>query len=266
MGSPGTALTFFPIIDAVRGRHGTGQVAVISFSIPTNSISYWAERLARLGLEFNGPVTRLGEELFSFADPDGLQLELIADVESHQGHPWVEGGVPDEHAIRGFSLATLAVANYNETARFLTDFLGFNQTGQEGNRFRFRLEGDAIGTKVDLLLLPQSPFGRNGSGTVHHIAWRTRDDSAQLRWREEIAAMGYNVTPVVDRNYFHSIYFREPGGTLFEIATDTPGFTVDETLEELGSGLVLPPRLEPRRSRLLEVLPPLQLPRKVVAA
>lgn len=247
LGHPGTILTFFPWPKAALGRHGTGQVTAIAFAVPKGAITYWTRRLPQ-----HRPFERFGERGLSFLDPDGLALELIATENVNAERAFSEGPVPLEYAIHGFHSATLAEEGHSRTAELLTRTMGLEFAGQKGNRFRY---GPA-----DVLCAPEEPPGRVSVGTVHHIAWRTPNDEQQRAWREELARQGYNVTPVIDRKYFHSIYYREPGGILFEIATDPPGFTVDEALEDLGSRLQLPPWLEPARRELLSILPPLRLP------
>jgi catechol 2,3-dioxygenase-like lactoylglutathione lyase family enzyme len=261
-GHPGTILTFFPWPGAARGRHGTGQLTVTAFSIPAGSMGYWADRLGAHGIEAGAPKTRFEEEVIEFQDPDGLRLELVAQEAPAAGNAWThDGPVPKAHAIRGFHSVTLSEEGYERTARLLVDTLGFRLQREAGTRFRFETGGGGAGALVDVLCLPDVLPGRVAVGTVHHVAWRTPDADVQESLREDIAALGYNVTPVIDRKYFHSVYFREPGGVLFEIATDQPGFAVDEPAGELGTRLMLPPWLEPSRAELEARLPPLRLPR-----
>jgi glyoxalase family protein len=198
--------------------------------------------------------------VISFFDPHGLSLELVAhkDAELHSG--WEKGPIPPAYAIRGFSSVTLAVAQQERTATMLTNVLGFRLIAQEGNRFRYEVGAGGPGARVDVLSLPDQPRGRIAVGTVHHVAWRTEDDAHQLAWQDYLKGNGTDVTPVQDRQYFHSIYFHEPGGVLFEIATDPPGFSIDEQVEQLGTHLKLPPWLEPYRSKIEEVLLPIHVP------
>jgi glyoxalase family protein len=189
-----------------------------------------------------------------------MKIELISAQDVSPERAYTSGPVPLEHAIHGFHSATLSEEGYQKTAALLTDTLGFKLMRQDGNRFRYAVASGVPGAVVDVLCAPEEPTGRVAAGTVHHIAWRTRDDDQQGEWLDEIGRLGYNVSPVMDRKYFHSIYFREPGNILFEIATDPPGFTVDEPLEQLGSKLVLPPWLERTRAQLEAALPPLRLP------
>jgi glyoxalase family protein len=258
-GSPGTILTFFPWPAAGRGSPGTGQVTATAFSVPEGTLDFWAERLAGLKIDVEGPFMRFGEPSIAIPDPDGMKVELVATARSDADKSWKEGTVPGNSAIRGLHHVTLSEEGYERTATLLTVTLGFELLGQEGNRFRYAVGDKAPGAIVDVECAPDRPTGRVAVGSVHHVAWRTPDDPQQQAWRREIASLGYNVSPVMDRNYFHSIYFREPGGILFEIATDSPGFAVDEPLESLGSKLCLPPALEPHRASILARLPSLRL-------
>ncbi len=260
VGHPGSILTFFPWPGAPRGRTGTGQVTVTAFAIPDGSLGYWADRLKTHEVEFAGPSHRFDEEVIALRDPDGLQLELVTGRSGPDANPRPGGALPGKYAIDRFRGVTMAVEGYERTAALLTATLGVREVGAVGNRFRYTVgEGVAQGF-VDLLCLPSGPRGRVAVGAVHHIAWRTPDDEAQRAWRAEIARLGYNVTPILDRSYFHSIYFREPGGVLFEIATDLPGFAVDEPPDQLGRRLALPPWLESARGELAKELPALRGP------
>ncbi|MGE5608429.1 MAG: ring-cleaving dioxygenase [Bacillota bacterium] len=260
LGHPGTILTFFAWADAYRGRIGPPQVTTTAFAVSPGAYAYWADRLREHGVPLQASSTRLGEQVLSFADPDGLQVEIVATTTS-EGTVAAGGAVPPEYAIRGFHGVTLAEEGYENTATLLTEVMGFRAVGHEGNRFRYRASGNGnLATVVDLLCVPDARRGSLGAGVVHHVAFRTPDDAQQETWRQKIVHLGYNVSPVMDRNYFHSIYYREPGGVLFEIATDPPGFTVDQNAEELGTRLMLPSWLEPYRAQLEQVLPPLRLP------
>lgn len=259
-GRPGTILTFFPWPGARRGHWGNGQVAVTSFSIPEGAIGFWRERLKHNDITVSRPTKRFDEETLVLVDPDGLQLELVAHDGAEVNAPWQGGSVPSAYGIRGFHSVTLWEKDYQHTAKVLTETLGFRLVQQSDQRFRYQAPTGDPGAIVDILHRPNAEFGRGGAGTVHHVAWRARDDEQQLAWQQEIGDAGYNVTPVRDRQYFRSIYFREPGGVLFEIATDPPGFTLDEPLSELGRHLKLPSWLEPRRSEIEASLPTLRLP------
>ena len=258
-GSPGTVMTFFPWGDAPKGRIGAGQLTVTSFSVPAASLGYWTERLVEAGVRFEKPRDRFGETVLTFEDPDGLRVELVAAARDDRAG-YDGGPVPAEHSVRGFHHVTLAVENTERTEELMTGTLGFRRTGETEGRARFAADEGGPGDVVDLSGAAGFPRGTMGVGTVHHVALRVPDEEAQLAVREEVASLGYNVTPVLDRNYFRSIYFREPGGVLFEIATDPPGFAVDEDLGHLGEDLKLPPWLEPRRPEIEAALPPLHLP------
>lgn len=260
LGHPGTILTLFSWPDAPKGRRGVGQIGTIAFSIPRQSMDYWIERLSHHNLLIGGPNTRFDEQVLSFFDPDGLALELVAHSGAEKYDAWKDSSVPAEHAIRGFHSVTLMEARPAYTAALLTGELGFQLVVQEGNRSRYKVGTEDFATRLDVLDLPDAVRGIVAVGSVHHIAWRTPSDEQQLVWREKLIRLGLEVTPVRDRQYFHSIYFNEPGGVLFEIATDPPGFAIDEPPEQLGTHLKLPPWLESTRPRLEKVLPPLHLP------
>jgi catechol 2,3-dioxygenase-like lactoylglutathione lyase family enzyme len=256
-GSPGSILTFFPWAGVPRGVVGDGQVCATSFAVPAGSLEFWRDRLAERGAAPEDAEPRFGERVLRLADPDGLPLELVATDAS--AAPWTTE-VPAEHAIRGFHSATLAEEGYEETAALLRDVMGLREVGHEGNRYRFQMAQGGPASIVDVVVAPDGRPGRLGTGTVHHIAWRTPDDAQQLAWRKQLVGEGFNVSPVMDRTYFHSIYYREPGGILFEIATDPPGFALDEDPDHLGERLMLPAQFESHRKTLERALPPLTLP------
>ena len=256
VGHPGTIMTFFAWPGAQRGRRGVGQATATAFAAPVESLGYWVEWLESHGVTTDWTEI-LGEEAVGFEDPDGLKLEIVA-VQDAAGWPaWSSGPVPVEHAIRGFSHVTIAEQGYEATARLLSDVMGFHLLAESGNRFRYGVTAGGPGTRVDVVCMPDAPPGRIAVGTVHHVAYRVAGDREQREWRERLVGHGLNVSPVLDRSYFHSIYYREPGGVLFEIATDPPGFTVDEPSEQLGTTLRLPPLLERSRERIERALPPL---------
>jgi catechol 2,3-dioxygenase-like lactoylglutathione lyase family enzyme len=261
IGHPGSIMTFFPWPSGQKGRHGTGQLTTTSFSIPEGSLEYWMQRLEAHKIPYDGPFQRFEENVVSFVDYDGLRLELVVTGFDRR-KPWEEGPVPPEKAIRGFYGVTLSEEGYERTAWLLNDKFGFKQSKQENNRFRYEARASEPGGIVDVICSPDAPRGFVSVGTVHHVAWRTQDDEQQKKWRQELIDVGLDVTPIIDRKYFHSIYFLEPGGVLFEIATDPPGFTVDQPSTELGTRLVLPNWLEPMRKKLELALPPLNLPHK----
>jgi glyoxalase family protein len=261
-GSPGSLLTFFPFADAAAGRAGSGMARATAFAIPEASFEAWMSRLAEDGRDFDGPATRFGERVLGLRDPDGLRIELVAEAGldgAAPGNGRPDGPVPAERAIRRLHSVALCVEAPERTARLLTETLGYEAVGEEAGRWRFRAHGGGPAGAVDLLRQPDRMRGRTGAGTVHHVAFRARDEAEQLAWREAVLASGFDVTPVLDRKYFRSIYFREPGGVLFEIATDPPGFAVDEAPETLGTALKLPPWLEPRRAEIERRLPPVRL-------
>ncbi|MBB4678958.1 ring-cleaving dioxygenase [Crossiella cryophila] len=259
-GRPGSLITFFPWKDAPKGRIGTGQATTTSFSVPEASLGWWRRHLAAAGAQVSDIKGRDGEEALLFRDPDGLELALVAHPQEDPRDPWDHGLVPPEHAIRGLHSVTLSVTAEEATAGTLTDDLGLRFLGQEDNRLRFEAGDGGPGALVDVLVRPKGERGVVAVGTVHHVAWRVPDEATQVSWRDELLDRGVRVTEILDRQYFRSIYFREPGGTLLEVATDGPGFAADEPLLELGRALKLPPWLEPSREQIQHALPTLRLP------
>jgi len=262
-GRPGTILTFFTWPDAPRGRLGTGQTAATALAIPRASLGYWVERLVQHGVAHEGPTVRFGtldEETISFRDPDGLALELVAAPRAEERPGWEGGSVPAEHAIRGVHGVTLWEERPERTAALLTETLGFRRVAEEGGLVRYAAGAGGPGTFVDVRDAGNPRRGSVAVGTVHHVAYRTPTDEGQRAWLADLAGHGAHVSPIMDRQYFHSIYFREPGGVLFEIATDLPGFATDEPTERLGTGLRLPAWLESHRAELEAALPPARLP------
>jgi glyoxalase family protein len=271
VGHPGTILTFFNWPNIPKGQRGRSEVAAMSFLIPENSIGYWIDRFKQKKIEYHGPYRRFeNEQVLVFNDPEGLKLELAAHNSSKKRdlNVWKGGPIPTEHAIRGFYSVTLTEGGYERTASVLINELGFVSTQQDGSRFRYEISSREIATEedmgganiVDVLCLPYTQQAIIGIGSVHHVAYRTPSDKQQQVLRHSIVRAGLNATPVIDRFYFHSVYFQEPGGILFEIATNPPGFTIDEKAEELGTHLVLPPWLEPDRKNLEKILPKVNLP------
>ncbi len=258
-GAPGTAITFFPWPDARRGRIGHGQVAVTAYSIPAESIDYWRQRLVEKGFAPFGPEMRFNEQVLSFEDPDGLLIELVADQSGDPRPGWAGHDVPAEHAIRGFHSATIWFAKEEKSMPTLQETLGFKELGREGDRIRLIAEGGLPGQIIDLIPY-EGERGLDGIGTVHHIAWRAEDDAHEMALLDSVHARGLRSSGFVDRQYFHSIYFREPGGVLYEVATDGPGFTIDEPVESLGHGLMLTPWHEPHRAAIRAALPALTTP------
>src|SRR5687768_10861936 len=263
-GNPGSLITFFAWPGARRGRPGAGQVGVTSFSIPPRSLGYWLERLIRYHVQYEQPRTRFDDErVIAFKDPDGLLLELVAHASAEARPQWAGGQVESEHSIRGIHAVTLWEDGHELTSRLLTEALGFRLMREQGSIYRFVAHGAGPASILDLRVVPGLWSGVMGAGAVHHVAFRARDDAEQLAVRGALATFGSNITPQMDRQYFRSVYFREPGGVLFEIATDGPGFTMDEPLETLGLALKLPPWLEDRRFEIEALLPNVRLPLKI---
>ncbi|WP_332898059.1 ring-cleaving dioxygenase [Haladaptatus sp. CMSO5] len=260
IGSTGTSMTFFPIEHARQGRVGSGQVQTVAFLIDPDAVEFWVERFSALGVDYAAPETRGDETVIPFRDPDGLHLELVAHPDAPAGNPWEHSPVPDAHQIRGFFGVTLALHTAGPTADLL-EAMGYARVGDiDAARTRFRADGD-LGFVVDIIANEERGRGVPGAGTVHHVAFRVPDDDTHEQWRQALIARNLNVTDVIDRKWFHSIYFREPGGVLFEIATENPGYTVDEELAALGTNLVLPEWLEGRRSEIESKLTPLDISR-----
>ncbi len=251
-GRPGSILTFFPFPLADKGRTGPGMTESIAFAIPAAAFESWMLRLAEFSIDFNGPFERFGAQVISFDDPDGLHLE-IASVNSKS----------EANSLSGFESVALCVEAPERTLKLLTETFGYTRIEEAPDRIRLQsADKNAAGGIIDLLWRPGALDRRPGGGTVHHVAFRAKSAEAQKQMREEIAALGFNVTPILDRNYFRSIYFREPGGILFEIATDPPGFAIDEKPAELGRRLQLPPWLEKSRDMIEKRLPPIRLPER----
>lgn len=256
-GEPGTALTFFPWAGLRRGRPGKGQSNATAFSIPANALPFWQERLTRLNVRTLPVETRFADQVLPFEDHDGLRLELIATAEADSRVAHVPSDVPAEFAIRGFHSSTLAVEQDAPTLRVLVDVMGYRAVANAGTRTRYAVGTAGPGSYVDVVTDPAIPRGLNGAGTIHHVAFRVPNAAAQVEARQALVGAGVSVSPVIDRAYFKSIYYREPNGILFEIATDDPGFTFDESRESLGSKLSLPPHLEPHRDEIEAALPAL---------
>lgn len=256
-GRPGTIVTFFywPGF-ASAGRLGNGQMAAITFSAPTSSLGFWANRLAQHGVTTERS-TRFGAEVIAFADPDRIPVEIVG-VADDERPGWSGADIPREFALRGLFAATLSLREMAPTAELLTQTMGFTRLGEDGGRTRFAVGAHAPGELVDLIVNPALSRGQDGAGTIHHVAWRVAGDAEQKVFRGALQGGGLTVSPVRDRTYFRSIYYREPGGILFEIATDVPGFGVDESPDALGSALKLPPQFEPFRDQIERALPPLR--------
>ena len=256
-GTPGTILTFFPYPGIPEGRKGKGQLTVTSFSIPENSVDYWIKRFGKFKVGHEDPYLRFDELVIYFEDHEGLGLELVANKQDERTG-FTYGNIPLEHAIKGFYGMTLSEEGYEKTAGLLLGQMDHSLVAEKGNRFRYSASGKP-GDFVDALCSPDTLIGLAGSGTVHHVAFATPNEATQLEARAKLTKVGLNVTPVLDRQYFHSIYFREPGGVLFEIATLPPGFCIDESLERLGGSLKLPPWEEKHRAIIEKELSPIHL-------
>lgn len=258
-GTPGTILTFFPWGgEKGGGRIGTGMATNIAYAVPQGSLEYWKERFKTFNVSYDEPAEKFGEQYLSFRDPDGLPLELVIPKNADNRLPWTTADVNEQVATKGFHGITLTLRKTEATAAILTDIFGYRLQEQEGNRYRFVTDAIENAAIVDLVEAPGMAPGYGAAGTNHHVAFRVKDDKVLMEFREKIAAKGLHITPKIDRNYFYSLYFREPGGVLFEIATDNPGFAVDEPVATLGTALMLPPQYEPNRAEIENVLPPLQ--------
>jgi len=258
-GRPGTILTFFPWPDGAKGRNGPGQATIVAFAVPLDGLQFWAERLEDYKISYEGPIARFSDRILTFLDQDGLQIELVGQ-RGLSGDGEQFGAVPAKYAVPRICGVTVAQEELGPTEQMLTGLMGFRSVDQVSNRYRYVTGDQGAESFVDVLVMPGMLQGRVAVGAIHHVAWRTPTDRGQLDWREDLLRSNTRVTPVQDRQYFRSIYFREPGGVLFEIATDPPGFTVDEAAENLGARLMLPPWLEPRREAIEGDLPALRLP------
>ena len=258
-GEPGTALTFFAWPGIRKGVVGTGEITAIAFAVPLASLPFWKKHLATHAVPHE-ERERFGSAYIHLLDPDGLELELVPEEPLSRLVPWKSPFVKEEDAIRGFHAVTLTEDGSELTRRFLAGGFGYTPEGESGSVFRYVTAGNEPARYLYVRVAPDLQRGEMGAGTVHHVAFRAATDVDELGMRTEMLSIGMDATPVIDCMYFHSVYFREPGGILFEIATDTPGFTVDESLETLGSRLCLPPQYEPHRAEITRQLPPLKLP------
>ncbi len=264
IGTPGSVLTFFAWPNMKRGIRGTGETIAIAYNIPASSIDFWQDYLKDKGVELYPLVQRFGVDILPFDDPDGMRVELVASTPSPAVHPWEEGPIPQVHAMSGFHSVTLWLEEIESTANLLTLQMGYTFIGQEGDRYHFTGGAGSLGNILDIVHRPGQPEDMPveavfGAGSIHHIAFRVPTDEMQLEYQAALRAAGHDVTPVMDRKYFHSIYYREPGGVLFEIATEPPGFAVDEPVDSLGEDLKLPEWFETSRSQIEAYLPPLEL-------
>ena len=254
-GSPGTILTFFPWEGITPGRPGAGMTTEIGYAVPAGSLDFWRNRLEKNDVRLTDSGTRFGEEYLSFEDPDGLALTLIVPAKADKRKAWETSEVGPAVATSGFHSVTLTLRSITGTARVLTDIFDYILANQDGNRYRYMTNAVEEASIVDILEKPEAPRAINAGGTIHHVAFRVKDEEVLMQFREKVLAHGLNITPKIDRNYFFSLYFREPGGVLFELATDNPGFAVDEPIHELGMNLKLPPQYESRRADIEKVLP-----------
>ncbi|MEX2511433.1 MAG: ring-cleaving dioxygenase [Cyclobacteriaceae bacterium] len=258
VGNPGTLLTFFPFKGARRGRKGAGELTYTAFSISQSGLDYWRERLKSLGIALSDTLERFGQQVLRFDDHDGMGIELVG-VENDERNGWSGGSVPSQYAIKGFFGVTLNLRDKTETIALLTDVLNYGLLGEEDQkRYRLGIDGKP-GEMVDIVTM-DPPFGAiQSAGSVHHLAFRTANATSQLKIQQKLLEYGLQVTEVKDRNYFRSIYFREPGGILFEVATDEPGFMIDETKDHLGENLQLPGWAESNRKGIAERLPKVEV-------
>lgn len=265
VGHPGSLLTFFPWPDAPRGRVGPGQIAVTSLAVAPQALGFWIERLLRHGVKFSGPTRRrvgdADEQSLSFEDGDGLMLEIVA-TPFGDSRPTSDrvADIPPESMIRGIHGVTLWEDDGAPTASVLVDLLGLDRVGEEETTHRFAAGPRGSRSVASVRITGAFPEGNVSVGTVHHVAWRVPDERVQLEMRDRLLAAGLDATPVIDRRYFHSVYFREPGGVLFELATDGPGFAIDESPDHLGELLMLPPQFESYRTQITASLPEIHRP------
>lgn len=255
-GEAGTILTFFPWQGIGKGRNGRGMATHIAYSVPQGSLEFWKTRLSGHDISFT-EATLFGENMISFQDPDGLELQFVGTTDADDRQVWTTEEVNEKVAIKGFYTTTLTLQKKDATERVLTDILGYALLKQEGNRYRYVIDTVDTARYIDVIEDAGATRGNHAAGTNHHIAFRIKDDEVLMKIRKKVLSSGLNITPKIDRDYFFSLYFREPGGVLFEIATDNPGFTVDEPLEELGQSLKLPSQYEGARTEIEAVLPKL---------
>jgi glyoxalase family protein len=254
-GTPGTILTFFPWEGITPGRRGVGMATEIGYSVPHGSLEFWLKRLEDMNVTHNKPAEKFGETYLTLLDPDGLKLELTIPAVEDTRSAWTTPEINDNVGLKGFHNVTLSLSKIDKTAEILTDVFGYKLIEENVNRYRFKTDAIENAAIIDLVGLPGEQRAVNAGGTIHHIAFRVKDDASELHFREKLIKKGLGPTPVIDRNYFNSVYFREPGGVLFEIATDNPGFAVDEPVETLGQDLKLPSQYESHRSEIEKILP-----------
>lgn len=257
VGTPGSILTFFPWGGVQKGKIGTGMATEIGYSVPNGSLDFWANRFKELNVKHGEANQRFDEQYLPFEDPDGLLLNLVVPAAEDNRKQWTTKEVGEDAATKGFHSIVLTVKKVDPTAKILTDIFGYELLKQEGNRFRFITDANATANIVDIVEEANGSHGHNAGGTNHHVAFRAKDDSIMMEFREKVKNAGLNITEKIDRNYFYSLYFREPNGVLFEIASDNPGFAIDEKVNELGTHLMLPSQYEEYRKRIEEWLPEL---------
>jgi glyoxalase family protein len=257
VGSPGSILTFFPWEGIQTGRRGARQVTEIGYSVPADSFDFWLKRFEKKNVIYNKVSEKFGEQYLTFIDPDGLKLELTASQNADHRLPWETEEVPAEFATRGFHNVTITTNKLKPTADVLTGIFGYRLLESNVNRYRFITDAVENANIVDVVEVAGESAGHVAGGSVHHVAFRVKDDKVLMKFREKVVSAGLHITEKIDRNYFYSLYFREPGGVLFELASDNPGFAIDESVEELGTGLKLPVQYESHREEIAAVLPKL---------
>lgn len=258
-GSPGNILTFFAWPNMRRGVRGNAVTNAVAYNVPIGSLDFWQEHLKQNGVVTKPIEKRFGEDVLPFDDPDGMHVELVESASAPPVHFWEEGPIPQAYALKGFHSVTLWLDEVEPTAELLTKQMGYTAAGNEGDRYRFIGDSNVPGHIVDIIYRPGKVPAGFGAGSIHHIAFRTPTDEEQLEYQTSIREAGFRVTEVMDRSYFHSIYFREHGGVLFEIATEPPGFAIDERTQSLGETLKLPEWYEPNRAAIEQSLPPVTL-------
>lgn len=257
-GTPGSILTFFPWERVKKGKNGAGMATEIGYSVPEGSLDFWKERFEKNGVEFGKTREQFGEKYLPFRDPDGLNLKLVVSKHEDNRQAWETDEVKSEVALKGFHSVTLTLYNVGPTAGILTDIFDYELEEKEDEFYRYKTSAVKNAAIVDIHEDPTAERGINAGGTNHHVAFRVKDEKTQMYFREKIIEKGLQITEKIDRDYFFSLYFKEPGGVLFEIATDNPGFTRDENLEDLGNSLKLPAQYEGSRDRIEKLLPELK--------
>ena len=256
-GDPGSGLTFFPWPLAKQGKPGVGEAVSVGLAVPSTSMEFWKEHFGKEGIDFESPITRFGKTVIRFKDPDLMQLELVFDETVNHLPAWSKGTVPEAFGIRGFWFTTLLLQESEATAKILEYVFQFRLTAEENNQKLYTTDAP-FGNSIIIETADPKPSS-NGRGIVHHVAFRAKDDDELAEMRKKVIQLGLHPTDYIDRFWFHSVYFRSPGGVLFEIATDGPGYTTDESADKLGEKLVLPPWLESKREAIETRLPKIHL-------